>query len=150
MIKKRGISNLHQWNSWVISPSTHQPCWGIRGLTCDTSYEVRVAVNCTDPVANGPFTTAPWNHWRWLEMEIEMNMAHHHKNRSWGQFSQNQWISGTFGERRFKFIQDNIQYTRFHGCCVVNHGKLPKSNPRNTWWFWRCFEKSEAFLNSGS
>eukprot|EP00434_Breviolum_minutum_P008714 symbB.v1.2.007682.t1/scaffold476.1/size199034/1 len=32
------------------------PC-GIRGLTCDTSYEVRVAVNCTDPVANGPFTT---------------------------------------------------------------------------------------------
>ncbi|CAK9041631.1 Uncharacterized protein SCF082_LOCUS24016 [Durusdinium trenchii] len=30
---------------------------GLQGLNCDSNYEVRVAANCTNPLASGPFAT---------------------------------------------------------------------------------------------
>ena len=122
---KRTTNWPYPMKTWVISPttkgiypSTSQPCWGIRGLTCDTSYEVRVAVNCTDPGANGPFTTAPWNHWRDRD---GLTMLHFSgptpKSPGWEEGNSHK-ISG-FQVHLVKFILDNIQYTRFHGCSVV-------------------------------
>ncbi|CAK9037583.1 unnamed protein product [Durusdinium trenchii] len=49
------------FGTWALpsgscGPSTTPPC-SLQGLNCDSNYEVRVAANCTNPLASGPFAT---------------------------------------------------------------------------------------------